>query len=167
MFFLWFSFDHSFFYHFNKLINKCWTRKEKKICRKEKKKRNETTLKYRVDITTARLDCEWCRFEWRIFSKPKNCDCLVFVAFSLFHSFVRCFSHTVCTDICVYVRVCIRTNTRSSVGFQWFSCTCAASVRAYPLPRSNIVSSVCFVRSGVNLKKMRSISFSVVPFLFS
>lgn len=29
------------------------------------------------DIATARSDCEWCRFVWRIFSKPKNCDYLV------------------------------------------------------------------------------------------
>lgn len=113
LFFLWFSFDH--FSLPLQLSDKQVLNEEEKNL-PQKKKRNETTLKYRVDITTARLDCEWCRFEWRIFSKPKNCDCLVFVAllFSFVRSFVRSLllSHRLPNSMCMCM--CIRTNTRWS-----------------------------------------------------
>lgn len=66
----------------------CWTKILFAACRKIKKKL--TPLKYQMDIVTARSDCEWCRFAWRIFSKPKNCDCMVCCCFSLCSSFAPC-----------------------------------------------------------------------------
>lgn len=52
---------------------------QKNICRM-----NKTALKHRMDIATARSDCEWCLFVWRIFSKPKNW--CIFCYFISFHS---------------------------------------------------------------------------------